>query len=451
MDKSSRDVVPVQDAQSGVSVVGHTSNAFREEPLGKNLEAALSYLSETVCRTSGTNTAVGAGSMDHKDWYSPRGRGTPRLGIPLDPHGLYDPATESLSLLTNVLELIADGAPPEAVYANWQTMAAPLVTAAKANFSVEVDAPHPGFDVSALISGLQRARVCRGQASGTGKNVHVAMASDDRLFAQLAVAIDSLRSTTRRPLSVHLLTRSVSLADCEWLASLFPDVAFEFFPCDGVSYGDTSQSSHITVSTLDRLLLPSLLLGINQVIYLDADLLALSDIGVLADIRLTGHPVAACTSTADWARNGASHIIRVAKRLGSDRSNELIKALCQQGLTFEAFNAGVMVLNLEQMRDDNFCEFFLGYPSRYGLNDQEVLYLYAGGRTRRLHPSWNAVPSHSYVSGPRIVHWAGPIKPWGPLRVPYQKTWLDRLTKLRSRAASNGIDVTILDAVSSGH
>ena len=49
-------------------------------------------------------------------------------------------------------------------------------------------------------------------------------------------------------------------ADFDRAAALFPTVSFTWWPCDEVTYGDIhAMIPHITVSTMDRLVLPELL------------------------------------------------------------------------------------------------------------------------------------------------------------------------------------------------
>ena len=90
---------------------------------------------------------------------------------------------------------------------------------------------------------------------------------------------------------------------------------------------------------------------------------------------------------------------------------------------FRSFNAGVLVLDLERMRRDAFCEEFLPFAERYGMNDQEVLNCYAGPNRRELDAGWNRFPSQEPVSDGYIVHWAGSAKPWGPEVVPLAEEW----------------------------
>jgi len=46
------------------------------------------------------------------------------------------------------------------------------------------------------------------------------------------------------------------------------------------------------------------------------------------------------------------------------------------------------------------------------MNDQDVFNIYSQNRVLDLDSAWNHVPSHDFNNTPKIIHWAGPSKPW---------------------------------------
>jgi lipopolysaccharide biosynthesis glycosyltransferase len=46
------------------------------------------------------------------------------------------------------------------------------------------------------------------------------------------------------------------------------------------------------------------------------------------------------------------------------------------------------------------------------LNDQDVMNFWSRGRAVALNDDWNYVPTQDFSADPKIVHWAGPGKPW---------------------------------------
>jgi predicted O-methyltransferase YrrM len=70
---------------------------------------------------------------------------------------------------------------------------------------------------------------------------------------------------------------------------------------------------------------------------------------------------------------------------------------------------------------------------RYGMNDQEVLNCYAGPNRAILPPQWNSFPTQEVVTDPKIIHWAGPLKPWKRDYVLLREAWHDYQRRLRVR------------------
>ena len=71
-------------------------------------------------------------------------------------------------------------------------------------------------------------------------------------------------------------------------------------------------------------------------------------------------------------------------------------------------------MNLKKMREEQFIENNLYLVEELRLNDQDVMNFYSAGRALNLDGDWNYVPTQDYSKNPKIVHWAGPAKPWKP-------------------------------------
>jgi len=81
-------------------------------------------------------------------------------------------------------------------------------------------------------------------------------------------------------------------------------------------------------------------------------------------------------------------------------------------LTKGTFNAGVLLLNLTAMREEEFTRNHLYLIEHCAFNDQDALNVYGGARVLELGPEWNHVPNQDECEDPKIIHWAGPNKPW---------------------------------------
>lgn len=194
-----------------------------------------------------------------------------------------------------------------------------------------------------------------------------------------------------------------------------------------------------------RLLLPELLPDVSRVIYLDTDTLVLHSLLPLFQTDLGTDLMAAVASpTTGWEDH--------CRSVGVDPDRGY-------------FNSGVLLMNLDQMRRENFTAHALQVAKISGdtlvFPDQDLLNLVAQGRWKKLHPKWNAISylwldaqgaDHAYSAleytvaahSPAIVHFEGPIsvKPWyfrclHPLRGVYrqlraQTPW--PLTELEGRS-----------------
>lgn len=81
-----------------------------------------------------------------------------------------------------------------------------------------------------------------------------------------------------------------------------PDVRFAFFACDDVDYGTVSRMiRHVSVATMDRLLLPEVLRDLDRLVYVDIDTVTDGDVCELTGIDLEGLPLAARTTFSSGA------------------------------------------------------------------------------------------------------------------------------------------------------
>jgi lipopolysaccharide biosynthesis glycosyltransferase len=181
-----------------------------------------------------------------------------------------------------------------------------------------------------------------------------------------------------------------------------------------------------------RLFLPELLEDVDRVLYLDCDTLALSSL----------HPL--------WGEDlGASALAAVANVV-EPRMREHVATL---GIDYPGgfFNAGVLLLQLDRMRDERSTEELVDYAVRHQKmltwNDQDALNVVFNKRWHALHPRWNAQnnlwswrdwaidvfgpgPVDEAVCAPAIRHFEGPsvAKPWHYLcPAPHRDVYLEML------------------------
>lgn len=167
-----------------------------------------------------------------------------------------------------------------------------------------------------------------------------------------------------------------------------------------------------------RLLLPDLLGGLDRILYLDGDTLVVDALRSLWEMPLDGAPLAAVRNVVEPRMR--EHVAT----LGVSDPKDI-------------FNAGVLLMNLELMREENsferVLEFAVDRDDALHLPwwDQDALNAVFCGRWRELHPRWNAQNSfwmwrpwavevhgeerlREATSAPAILHFEGPgiCKPW---------------------------------------
>jgi lipopolysaccharide biosynthesis glycosyltransferase len=335
-----------------------------------------------------------------------------------------------LEKLDAVLAAITRGANTDEVYAVWRDVCAADVALAEQRRADVPPLPADEFDVAAACRAIRARTVVveRSEPGPDGSEICVEFSLDGNLKHQLEVLLHSIVSRASRPIRAYVLCRDHTDADFARLAEHFPTVSFEWLPTDEVDHGSIAgMPRHImAAATMDRLLLPDLLPEVGRIIHHDIDALCLTDLAQLYDIDMAGLPIAGRTAPHPLHRPGFFKFIRAAQGMRNDpaRAREFIlRTHARHGFDFERFQAGIMVLDLAQMRADGFCRDFLPYAKRFGLNDQAVLNAYAGANRVELDEAWNWNPRHEMMARPKIAHWAGPLKPWGPAWVQGKELW----------------------------
>ena len=169
---------------------------------------------------------------------------------------------------------------------------------------------------------------------------------------------------------------------------------------------------YFSAATYFRLFIPELYPEYNKVIYLDCDITILSDIADLYNIDLKENLIAA-------APDGVINDFEVFR--------EYAEKVVGVSNYKHYFNAGVIVMNLEEMRKFKFMEKFL-----YSLEtikfrvaqDQDYLNRLCKGRVKIISDNWNRMPIRKDKVPRRklkLIHYNMANKPWHFDDVLYQE------------------------------
>ena len=340
-------------------------------------------------------------------------------------------------LLSRTFEKVVAGADESEVYGLWRDLTRERVGEAKALFEAPVTEEPTTIDVAAAVAASRAGSRRFGPHDAVDRDTvtDIVLCFDQNLTSQAPVLIESMVANASGPLRLWVLGRGLTDAYQEWLGGAFPSLPITFVPCDGISYHSAGRPrrlpARITISTLDRLILPQLLDEVDRIVYVDIDTLMLDDVCGLAATDLGGRAIAARDSNV----SEASEFQRAPRRVGEAAATELRRRMgWLHGFGHAALNAGVLVLDLDRMRRDDFTDTYLPWVERYGLHDQDIMLAYAGPDRGVLEPRWNNMPVLEDVKDPSLIHWATFGKPWDDELTYGQDLWREYAAALHARA-----------------
>jgi lipopolysaccharide biosynthesis glycosyltransferase len=431
------------------------SEATRDGALGNNLSVALRTLSEYRDRAAKITTAdlhcyVAARAIGCPVDFRPTDVGPAEVG---DHANLSDADFDKMRIgiadkLSTVIGAIVSGRPDDEVYQAWRDVCAADVAEAEAALHSAPGHPTLSFDINEACDVIRSGAVNveRSEPTGDGIEINIEFSLDGNYKHQFDVVLDSVVANTSRPVRAFVLSRDHGPDDHARMARLFPTVSFRWLPTDNINYGRiTGLNRWVTPATMDRTVLPVLLPKVHRIIHFDLDTLALTDVGELFDMDMRGAAIAAATEPQPRYLSGYAMLRRSAARLRRegrpDLSRELtVRTHSRLPFDFDIFNVGIMVMDLDRMRADDFCGTYLPYVQAYGINGQNVVNVYAGAERVDISPDWNRLIRLEIAPNPKIAHWAGPHKPWGAhWYVNAREIWREGERRFEHRAKRVGV------------
>ena len=265
----------------------------------------------------------------------------------------------------------------------------------------------------------------------SANNVAIALASNDYFVPYMATMLYSItkHADFDRNYDVLILTQDISETNrkrlrkiCESLSNfsvrfIDPSVLIEGY--DFFVFG------HFSMETYYRLVLPELLPHYDKILYLDSDMIAQADVAELYDEDVTGYLLAACHD-ADTA--GLYNGWEPKKKAYTDNVLKLKNP-------YQYFQAGTLLINLREFRKKYTTEEVMKFAvsEKWQLLDQDILNKLCEGQVKYVDMAWNAMVDYGgirknkivalapkwlndmymeAVRHPKIIHYAGPQKPW---------------------------------------
>jgi lipopolysaccharide biosynthesis glycosyltransferase/glycosyltransferase involved in cell wall biosynthesis len=234
-------------------------------------------------------------------------------------------------------------------------------------------------------------------------SIHVAFCTDNTYAPQLAAALVSLfLSNWNEELTTYIVSNEITLehkARYEKIALTYGR-KLKFLTIDPNDFASLVHY-YQPHSAYYRLALPELIQDQQKLIYLDSDIVVEANIRELWDSELKGNLV------------------------GGVAERDALQAPLQAHINVQGdpyINSGVLVIDLEQWRQQEIgkkcVDWIQKNPQTATMMDQDAINVVCHGRKRFINQKWNLNPIHGppeitlQAYPERIIHFAGPIKPW---------------------------------------
>lgn len=248
------------------------------------------------------------------------------------------------------------------------------------------------------------------------KEIPVFFAVDDGYIPFLAVSLQSLidNSSEKNNYAIKILYTNVSEKNMlkikkyekENITIEFVDLNTQLQEIQGKLY----TRNYFSNTTYFRLFIPELYPQYDKAIYLDSDTAILGDVADLYNEKIEDNLIAAVP-------DGAVQTIPIFQ--------EYVEKVVGVSDYNKYFNAGILVMNLEELRKYKFQEKFLYLLEKIKFEvaqDQDYLNRLCKGRVKILDYSWNRMPIMGESNEDiKIIHYNLGAKPWYFDDVPYQK------------------------------
>lgn len=263
-------------------------------------------------------------------------------------------------------------------------------------------------------------------------SVNICMATDCNYVKYLAIAVQSIKSniTNNKKYDINILVPELPIRNQNFITALSDDnFKIRFFNVEDFidrNYGEQLNikgSGHITRATFYRLFIPKIFNAYSKVLYLDSDLIVNSDISGLFEYDISSKLI-----------GGVRDVELIRWYLNDEFIRTYIDETLQIDNVLNYINSGVCLMNIDALNNFKFTEKAIGFLSKNAplFHDQDVLNKLCSDKIEYFPLSWNVeyhIPIWSpgwkkqiplplldpYIRSrnyPKIIHYAGGVKPW---------------------------------------
>lgn len=261
--------------------------------------------------------------------------------------------------------------------------------------------------------------------------IPVVFAADDNYVPQLTTTIYSMlvNASKRRRFDVIVLERDITDENKQAMTAFlaqFPNATLRFFDVSRfiTGYNLSTNNAHISIETYYRFIIQDALPFYSKILYLDCDLVVNADVADLFDTTLGDNAIGA-VKDLDFLGN---------LNMKDGQRREYNERQLKMKQPYDYFQAGVLVMNLERMRQLHTVDEWLTIAQQPGFiyNDQDILNMECEGSVTFLPYEWDVMhdcggrvqgvfayaPAEAFQGymasrkDAKIVHYAGYDKPW---------------------------------------
>ena len=246
------------------------------------------------------------------------------------------------------------------------------------------------------------------------KKINLFFAIDDNYCPFLSIAVHSILKNASRDYKYDIYVLHNGMADENKSIienQIKDDASIEFV--DVLEFVDMKEKldlladklvtrDYYTKTTYYRLFIPNMFPNLDKALYLDVDIVVNGDISKLYNVELGNNLVGAIPDSA--VQNTPVFVDYVENALGvkGDRY----------------FNAGILLMNLKQMREEDFEGKFIDLLGKYSFRvaqDQDYLNVLTKDRVEYIDYSWNVMPIPNNICSSEeinLIHYNMLWKPW---------------------------------------
>lgn len=266
----------------------------------------------------------------------------------------------------------------------------------------------------------------------SGDSINICMATDSNYTKYLSIALESIKfhSNKDKKYDINILVPNLPIKNQEYLTNL-SDQNFKIRLINVEAFLDNEYkgqlniqgSGHITRAAFYRLFIPKIFNSYKKILYLDSDLVVNCDISELFEQDISPNLI-----------GGVRDVELIRWYLNDKFIRKYIDDTLKLSKVSDYINSGVCIMNISALNAFNFTEKSISFLKSNTpiFHDQDVLNKICCNRIKFYDLSWNVeyhIPIWSpnwknqiplslldpYITSrnhPKIIHYAGGLKPW---------------------------------------